>query len=117
MLCEELCWAAFPGDIAWLGGLYCEDCDVAPPDTGEVPSFFVGVRAYAVDGDAAARLWRLSAELTGIDRGARGSTFRQPACSTLRLFGGSARINDADEMDGSSQSAQALRSRMTICRS
>ena len=30
-------------------------------------SLNTAVRAYAVDGDEAARLWKLSAELTGVD--------------------------------------------------
>jgi len=37
-----------------------------PLDAGAEPSF-VGVRSYAIDPERAARLWRLSAELTGID--------------------------------------------------
>jgi hypothetical protein len=48
------------------GGLYCEDCNIAPLDIG-VERSFVGVRGYAVDPEQAARLWRLSADLTGID--------------------------------------------------
>jgi hypothetical protein len=34
---------------------------------GEIPSF-VGVRGYAVDEEAAARLWRVSVEMTAIER-------------------------------------------------
>jgi len=55
------------GDVApadGLGGLYCEDCDVAVrAEAVEAP--FVGVKAYAVDPEAAERLWALSADLTG----------------------------------------------------
>lgn len=61
-------WAATSPQLAGLGGLYLEDCDVAelaPPDADiNTPS---GVRDYAVDPEQAARLWTLSAELTGVD--------------------------------------------------
>jgi len=59
-------WAATSPQLEGMGGLYCEDCDIAPLDTGAEPSF-VGVRTYAVDTEQGLRLWRLSAELTGID--------------------------------------------------
>jgi NAD(P)-dependent dehydrogenase (short-subunit alcohol dehydrogenase family) len=58
-------WAATSPQLAGMGGVYCEDCDIAEPaapgDTGK------GVRDYAVDPEQAARLWSLSAELTGVD--------------------------------------------------
>lgn len=59
-------WAATSPQLSGLGGVYCEDCDVAPLDEGVEPSF-VGVRRHAVDPEEAARLWRLSAASTGID--------------------------------------------------
>lgn len=59
-------WAATSPQLDGMGGLYCEDCDIARLDTGTEPSF-VGVRSYAVDPEQAIRLWQLSAELTGID--------------------------------------------------
>ena len=59
-------WAAASPQLEGMGGLYCEDCDVAALDLGEAPSF-AGVRPHAVDPEAAARLWALSAGLTGID--------------------------------------------------
>ena len=52
--------------LAGLGGLYLEDCDVAGPATGEGADA-VGVKDYAVDPEQAARLWSLSASLTGVD--------------------------------------------------
>jgi NAD(P)-dependent dehydrogenase (short-subunit alcohol dehydrogenase family) len=57
-------WAATSPQLAGRGGLYLEDCDVA-----EVveQAGARGVRAYAVDPDAAARLWAVSAERTGVD--------------------------------------------------
>ena len=57
-------WAATSPQLAGLGGLYCEDCDVArdvpPEDKGAA-----GVRPWAVDRDAAEQLWTLSEQLTG----------------------------------------------------
>lgn len=59
-------WAATAPPLDGLGGLYCEDCDIAVrAETADRP--FVGVKAYATDPEAAARLWVLSAELTGVD--------------------------------------------------
>ncbi len=58
-------WAATSPSLDGLGGVYCEDCDIAEPTSdAEAPR---GVRAHAVDPDAAARLWTVSAELTGVD--------------------------------------------------
>lgn len=55
-------WAATSPQLAGMGGVYCEDCDIAGPatETG-------GVHAHAIDSAEAARLWELSAELTGVD--------------------------------------------------
>jgi NAD(P)-dependent dehydrogenase (short-subunit alcohol dehydrogenase family) len=58
-------WAATSPQLEGMGGLYCEDCDIAPLDTEAKPSF-VGVRSNAVDPKQASRLWTLSAGLTGI---------------------------------------------------
>ncbi|WP_323117824.1 SDR family NAD(P)-dependent oxidoreductase [Burkholderia alba] len=57
-------WAATSAHLAGLGGLYCEDCDVASVTTGSEEA---GVRPHAVDPEQAERLWTLSAELTGVD--------------------------------------------------
>ena len=58
-------WAATSPQLAGLGGLYCEDCDVARavPREDKGPA---GVRPWAVDHDAAAQLWALSEQLTGV---------------------------------------------------
>ncbi|HXV91772.1 MAG TPA: SDR family NAD(P)-dependent oxidoreductase [Pseudonocardia sp.] len=58
-------WAATAPELDGMGGVYCEDCDVAPPARADTP--FVGVCAHASDPEQAARLWALSAELTGLD--------------------------------------------------
>jgi hypothetical protein len=51
-----------------MGGVYLEDCDIAPYGAaGQRSDQASGVREYAVDPEQAARLWTLSAELTGVD--------------------------------------------------
>lgn len=59
-------WAATAPQLDGMGGLYCEDCEIASLDASE-PAPFVGVRPHAADPDQAERLWALSAQLTGID--------------------------------------------------
>jgi NAD(P)-dependent dehydrogenase (short-subunit alcohol dehydrogenase family) len=68
-------WCATSRQLDGLGGVYCEDCDIAPlaqghaesrdgglPQTDQMPK---GVMPYAVDAQAAERLWDLSEQLTG----------------------------------------------------
>ena len=55
-------WCAASPQLDGMGGVYCEDCDVAVLEqTGRF-----GVRPWAADPDAAERLWRLSESLTGL---------------------------------------------------
>ena len=57
-------WAATSPRLSDLGGLYCEDCDVAPvAEEAGLP----GVRPYAIDPGEAERLWLLSSRLTTIE--------------------------------------------------
>ena len=56
------CWAATSSDLEGLGGNYCEDCHVAPPASDGRGA---GYQDYAVDPDAAVRLWALSERLVG----------------------------------------------------
>ena len=61
-------WAATSPSLAGRGGVYCEDCDIAEitrPDAADAR--IRGVNDYAVDPDSAARLWALSARLTGVN--------------------------------------------------
>ncbi|SDY55908.1 NAD(P)-dependent dehydrogenase, short-chain alcohol dehydrogenase family [Saccharopolyspora shandongensis] len=58
-------WAAASPRLAGMGGAYCEDCDIAEPT--DSTEGWTGVRDHATDPDQAARLWALSAELTGVD--------------------------------------------------
>ncbi|MGG5171142.1 SDR family NAD(P)-dependent oxidoreductase [Pseudarthrobacter sp. J1738] len=61
-------WAATSPLLEGLGGVYCEDCDVAEPTDLDSPTArYAGVDAHAIDADAAQRLWQLSAELTGVN--------------------------------------------------
>ncbi|MEV0383074.1 SDR family NAD(P)-dependent oxidoreductase [Nonomuraea sp. NPDC050643] len=58
-------WAATSPQLAGMGGVYCEDCDIAESTSEQ--GMGPGVRAHAVDPEQAARLWTLSARLTGVD--------------------------------------------------
>ena len=61
-------WAATSPLLAGKGGVYCEDCDIAAITDPDSPEARVrGVNPYAVDPDSAARLWALSAALTGVN--------------------------------------------------
>lgn len=59
-------WAATSPQLDGLGGVYCEDCDIAGMAVGD-DNALVGVRTHAIDPDQARRLWALSAALTGIN--------------------------------------------------
>ncbi|MBT2586016.1 oxidoreductase [Arthrobacter sp. ISL-95] len=61
-------WAATSPALAGKGGVYCEDCDIArPTDKGSPLARYQGVDAHAVDKEAAAKLWELSADLTALN--------------------------------------------------
>jgi len=61
-------WAATSPQLDGLGGVYCEDCDIALPTAVGTPEARVsGVDEHAIDRADAARLWTLSAELTGVN--------------------------------------------------
>jgi NAD(P)-dependent dehydrogenase (short-subunit alcohol dehydrogenase family) len=60
-------WAATSPQLDDMGGVYCEDCDIAEPFSATDTTATGGVRGYAVDPDQAARLWTLSADLTGVN--------------------------------------------------
>ncbi|WP_181803865.1 SDR family NAD(P)-dependent oxidoreductase [Streptomyces shenzhenensis] len=57
-------WAATSAQLAGMGGVYLEDCDIAGPAVEGEPT---GVKSWAIDPEQAARLWDLSAELTGVN--------------------------------------------------
>jgi len=54
-------WAATAHELDGKGGLYLQDCGIAPPATPEV----TGVKPYALDPAAAARLWEISERMVG----------------------------------------------------
>ena len=58
-------WAATSPQLTGLGGLYLEDCDVSEPAPAD--GDMRGVKDWAIDPEQAARLWELSAELTGVN--------------------------------------------------
>lgn len=61
-------WCATSSQLDGMGGVYCEDCDIANPTDPESPfARFLGVDPHAVDPAEAERLWSLSAELTGVN--------------------------------------------------
>jgi NAD(P)-dependent dehydrogenase (short-subunit alcohol dehydrogenase family) len=57
-------WCATSPQLDGLGGLYCEDCDVAVVTT-ELQPQSRGVWPWAVDAGSAERLWTLSEDLAG----------------------------------------------------
>ncbi|MFC8426113.1 SDR family NAD(P)-dependent oxidoreductase [Streptomyces sp. NPDC057236] len=57
-------WAATSTRLDGMGGLYLEDCDVAAPASADGRT---GVKDWALDPEQAARLWELSARLTGVN--------------------------------------------------
>ena len=65
-------WCATSPLLNEIGGVYCEDADVAELDLGHIehlmsePSTLRGVRPYSVDEINAKRLWRLSEEMLNI---------------------------------------------------
>ncbi|MFE9612221.1 SDR family NAD(P)-dependent oxidoreductase [Streptomyces sp. NPDC006012] len=58
-------WAATSPRLDGLGGVYLEDCDIAEPAPADGER--TGVQDWACDPEQAARLWTLSAELTGVN--------------------------------------------------
>ncbi|ACT92759.1 SDR family NAD(P)-dependent oxidoreductase [Dyadobacter fermentans] len=66
-------WCATSPKLEGLGGLYCENADVAEVDHGNIahrydePLTLRGVKPYSIDPGNARRLWTLSEQLTGID--------------------------------------------------
>jgi NAD(P)-dependent dehydrogenase (short-subunit alcohol dehydrogenase family) len=65
-------WAATSPQLDGMGGVYCSDCDIADIVESIEPGGG-GVIAHAVDPGAAARLWDVSAELTGVDAFAKAA--------------------------------------------
>jgi NAD(P)-dependent dehydrogenase (short-subunit alcohol dehydrogenase family) len=58
-------WAAVSRQLDALGGVYCEDCNIAQPVPGDSQETR-GVRPWATDPSLAERLWTLSEQITGL---------------------------------------------------
>lgn len=56
-------WAATRPELNGIGGVYCEDCEIALPQSQAEGN--KGVASWAMDVEAAERLWTLSERLTG----------------------------------------------------
>lgn len=54
-------WCATSPQLDGLGGVYCEDVEIARPNFGNPNQY--GVATYAIDPEAAERLWTLSEQL------------------------------------------------------
>ncbi len=65
-------WCAVSPQLKNIGGVYCENCDIAIVSDGEGAhsitdkSIHDKVLAYAVDEDEATRLWNVTEEMTGV---------------------------------------------------
>jgi len=57
-------WCATSRQLEGLGGVYCEDCDIAVPVPGDSRELR-GVRPWAMNRNFADQLWNLSEKLTG----------------------------------------------------
>lgn len=57
-------WCATSPLLSNIGGVYCEDNDIAELNLGQ--EFSAGVKPYSLDKSDAKRLWELSEKLTGI---------------------------------------------------
>lgn len=58
-------WAATSPDLDGKGGVYLEDCDIAPAVPDEVRAPY-GVKSWALDAQVADRLWALCEAMTGV---------------------------------------------------
>lgn len=65
-------WCATSPSLNSIGGVYCEDCNVAAIDNGQIahdyanPATLKGVKPYSIDTDSAEKLWLLTETLAGI---------------------------------------------------
>ncbi len=65
-------WCATSPMLNELGGVYCENADIAELDLGDIehrynePATLRGVQPYSLDETNARRLWKLSEEMTGV---------------------------------------------------
>jgi NAD(P)-dependent dehydrogenase (short-subunit alcohol dehydrogenase family) len=62
---STIVWCAAEKGLNNMGGVYCEDCDVAEAVEGDSESPY-GARPWAVDKDLAEKCWKLSEQMSGI---------------------------------------------------
>ncbi|MBL1222849.1 SDR family NAD(P)-dependent oxidoreductase [Chryseobacterium sp. L7] len=64
-------WCATSPLLENIGGMYCENCDIAEINLGQIehrydePATIRGVQSYSIDRENAERLWKLSEEMLG----------------------------------------------------
>jgi NAD(P)-dependent dehydrogenase (short-subunit alcohol dehydrogenase family) len=64
-------WCSVSPQLNEIGGVYCENCDIAEIDKGQIehrfdePATIRGVQPYSIDKKNAERLWKLSEEMLG----------------------------------------------------
>jgi NAD(P)-dependent dehydrogenase (short-subunit alcohol dehydrogenase family) len=64
-------WCSVSPQLNEIGGVYCENCDIAETDKGQIehrfdePATIRGVQPYSIDKKNAERLWKLSEEMLG----------------------------------------------------
>ncbi|RKD31606.1 SDR family NAD(P)-dependent oxidoreductase [Lacrimispora algidixylanolytica] len=58
-------WCAVSNDLIGMGGVYCEDCNIAEEVSADSLKAN-GVRPWAINPDYAKKLWRLSERLTSV---------------------------------------------------
>lgn len=66
-------WCATSAALDGMGGVYCEDCDIAavkPPASDGAAPAVRGVEPWAIDRASAARLWAVSEAMCGLAFGA-----------------------------------------------
>jgi len=65
-------WCATSPLLENIGGVYCENCDIAEIDNGQIehrydePLTIRGVQPYSIDQEKAEQLWKLSEEMIGL---------------------------------------------------
>ena len=58
-------WCATSHQLDGMGGVYCEDVDIAEPvEASTTPT--PGARPWILDGGLAERLWAVTEDLTGV---------------------------------------------------
>lgn len=66
-------WCSVSPQLNEIGGVYCENCDIAEIDRGQIehrfdePATIRGVQPYSIDKKNAEQLWKLSEEMLGFN--------------------------------------------------